>query len=92
MNDYTGYWSRTGLLDLRDSKYQSLNTEQSLFLAVSITTREFALYDFSEEIPARFIPSHIPYGRKPAYQIRITNDMMGEATSYNITEPVKRHL
>ena len=92
MNDYTGYWSRRGQLDLRDSKYQSLTAEQSLFLAVSITTREFALYDFSEEIPARFIPSHLPYGRKPAYQIRITNDMMGEASSYNITETIKRHL
>lgn len=92
MTDYTGYWSRTGLLDLRDSKYQSLTTEQSLFLAVSTTSKEFALYDFSKEIPARFIPSHIPYGRKPAYQIRITNDMMDEATSYNITEAVKRHL
>lgn len=92
MNDYTGYWARTGLLDLRDSKYQSLTTEQSLFLAVSITTKEFALYDFSEEIPAHFIPSHRPYGGKPAYQIRITNDMMNEATSYNITEAIKLHL
>lgn len=92
MNDYTGYWARTGLLDLRDSKYQSLTAEQSLFLAVSTTTREFSLYDFREEIPARFIPSHIPYGGKPAYQIKITNDMMAEATSYNITEAVKHHL
>lgn len=89
MNDYTGYWARTGSLDLRDSKYQSLTTEQSLFLAVSITTKEFALYDFSEEIPARFIPSHYPYGGKPAYQISITSDMMEEATSHNITNAVK---
>ena len=89
MNDYTGYWARTGSLDLRDSKYQSLTTEQSLFLAVSITTKEFALYDFSEEIPARFIPSHYPYGGKPAYQISINSDMMEEATSHNITEAVK---
>lgn len=92
MNDYTGYWARTGLLDLRDSKYQRLTTEQSLFLAVSTTTREFALFDFSEAIPARFIQSHIPYGGKPAYQIRITKDMMDEATSYNITESIKLHL
>lgn len=92
MNDYTGYWARTGLLDLRDSKYQSLSTEQSLFLAVSTMTREFALFDFRETISARFIQSHIPYGRKPAYQIGITGDMMNEATSYNITETIKLHL
>lgn len=92
MNDYTGYWARTGSLDLRDSKYQSLSTEQSLFLAVSTNTREFALFDFSEAIYARFIPSHFPYGGKPAYQINITNEMMQEATSYNITEAIKLHL
>lgn len=92
MNDYTGYWSRKGQLDLRDSKYQNLVAEQSLFLAVSTTTREFALFDFSEEIHARFIQSHFPYGGKPAYQIRITADMMDETTSHNITEEIKLHL
>ena len=92
MNDYTGYWARTNRLDLRDSKYQSLTAEQSLFLAVSITTREFALFDFSETIPAHRIPYHRPYGGKPAYPIRITDDMMNEATSHNITETIKLHL
>lgn len=89
MNDYTGYWARTGLLDLRDSKYQNLTTEQALFLAVSVTTKKFALYDFNEEIPSRFIPSHDSYGGKPVYQISISRDMMKEATSHNITEAVK---
>ena len=92
MNDYTGYWARTGLLDLRDSKYQRLSAEQSLFLAVSTTTKEFALFDFGEAVSACDIHSHPPYGGKPAYEIKITKKMMLEATPYNLTEAIKLHL
>lgn len=92
MNDYTGYWAQRGLLDLRDGKYRKLTIEQSLFLAVSTVTKEFALFDFSRAIESCFIPSHYPYGGKPAYEISITGEMMQEATPYNITEAIKRHL
>lgn len=92
MNDYTGYWAQRGLLHLRDNKYRSLVNEQSLFLAVSTKTKDFALFDFSEEIQARRISSHRPYGWKPAYELNITNDMMFEATPYNITAAIKLHL
>ncbi|MBQ6895088.1 MAG: hypothetical protein IJN40_06315 [Clostridia bacterium] len=92
MNDYKGYWEQNGLLHLRDSKYKSLTAEQSLFLALSFTTREFQLFDFSESTPARFIPSHFPYGGKPAYEINITKNMMQVATPFNITEAIKLHL
>lgn len=92
MNDYTGYWARTGLLDLRDSKYQRLSAEQSLFLAVSITTKEFVLFDFGETVRACFIPSHRPYGGKPAYELKITSEMMLESTAHNITEVIKLHI
>ncbi len=92
MNDYTGYWARTGVLDLRDSKYKSLKAEESLFLAVSVTTKDFALFDFSDEIKAKFIPSHHPYGGKSAYQIDITKETMLEASPPNITEAIKIHL
>lgn len=92
MNDYKGHWKRTGQLDLRDSKYRSLTEERSLFLAVSITTKDFALFDFEKEINAKYIPSHYPYGGKPAYEIKITGEMMKPATSHNITEAIKLHL
>lgn len=92
MNDYTGYWARTGNLHLRDNKYPRLTTEHSLFLAVSIKRKEFALYDFNENIPATFIPSHPPFGGKPAYQLSITRNMMKEATPLKITEAIKEHL
>ena len=92
MNSYTDYWVRNGVLDLRDSKYKSLTKEQSLLLAVSTTTKKFALFDFVKPIPARFIQSHDHYGGKPVYQIKITNEMMNDTTSHNITEAIKLHL
>lgn len=91
MNGYTDHWVEKNTLELRDNKYISLKREGALFLAVSITTGEFALYDFREEIHARFISFHFPY-KKPAYQIDITAQMMEEATSHNITEAIKRRL
>ncbi len=69
MTDYGGYWSRTGLLDLRDSKYMKLENSRSLFLGFSTKDNKYLLIDFSEPVPSKYIRSHFPYGGKPAYQI-----------------------
>lgn len=51
--DYTGYWCRTGHVDLRDGKYKKLRTQQSLALGVDasngrpfcwISARRFLAY------------------------------------------------
>ena len=67
MCDYTGYWTRTKKIDLRDSKYQKLKNSNSLFLGFSTTDNKVVLLDFSSNISATFIPSHFAYGGKPAY-------------------------
>ena len=89
MNDYTGFWSRNHVLHLRNNKYQKLYQEGSLFLAVSIPTREFALYDFRSTPMARYIPSHPPYGGKPAYELSIPDDSLHPATSANLAQAVR---
>ena len=89
MNDYTGFWARSHKMHLRDNKYLKMQREQSLFLAVSMATREFALLDFTEEIPARLIPHHIPYGNKPAYELSLPSSLLHTATSAAIGQAVK---
>lgn len=89
MSDYTGYWARTGKLHLRDAKYQGLQNSQSLFIAVSTVTKDFALYDFGEMISAKYIPSHRPYGYKPAYELAISHDMMIPYTSNNLVQRIE---
>lgn len=89
MNDYTGFWSRKHVLHLRDNKYQKLCEEKSLFLAVSIATREFALYDFRSAPKARYISSHPAYGGKPAYELPIPDQILHPASSANISEAVR---
>ncbi len=76
MNDYTGFWSRQGTLHLRDRKFTQLQRSRSLFLAISITTREFTLFDFRQDIQAQYIPSHRFYGGKPAYELSIPRHML----------------
>ena len=80
MNDYTGYWQKNGKIDLRDDKYRKLVQTASLFLGISLATpgtqHSYILLDFSQEIPATYIPSHRPYGDKPAYSIQVARDLL----------------
>lgn len=92
MNDYTGFWAQYHRLHLRDSKYQNMEREHSLFLAVSMETKEFALFDFNEEVNAEYIKFHRPYGNKPAYELNITNDMMHFASGENICSEIIKHF
>lgn len=92
MNDYTGFWSRSGKLHLRDNKYQNMIKEQSLFLAVSMTTKEFALFDFEDSINATYISAHRPYGYKPAYELSIPSSIMQHADSKTIVDAIKQHI
>ena len=89
MNDYTGFWARSHKMHLWDNKYLKMQREKSLFLAVSMATREFALLDFTEEIPARLIPHHIPYGNKPAYELSLPSSLLHTATSAAIGQAVR---
>jgi len=76
MSDYTGWWERTGHIDLRDSKYLKLVREKSLFLGVCTTSSKYILLDFAKDISANYIAKHKPYGDKPAYSIVIERAAM----------------
>ncbi|MCR5650901.1 MAG: hypothetical protein K6F86_06955 [Lachnospiraceae bacterium] len=78
VNDYTGFWARTHTLHLRDNKYVQLQRNRCLLLAIALTAnvKKYALFDFREDIPAQYIQSHRPYGNKPAYELRIPQDML----------------
>ena len=74
MSDFTGYWTRTNKIDLRDNKYCELRDSHSLFIGISTADNKAVLLDFSLPLPVEFIPRHRPYGWKPAYSIRIQSD------------------
>ena len=71
MNDYTGFWKENQVLHLRDAKYIQLQNTHGLFIAIAVPSNEFAIFDFRDTVPARFIPSHRPYGGKSAYELPI---------------------
>ena len=86
MSDYTGYWTRYGQMDLRDEKYHKLKNSSSLFLGVSTKDQKFIFLDFTANINATHIPSHKPYGGKPAYQIKLNGASL---LPFNIGQLVK---
>ena len=88
MNDYTGFWARSGKLHLRDAKYTQLQKDKALFIAISTTTGEFAIYDFRNEIPAKYIQSHKFYGYKPAYELDITRSMLKPISKENMAAAI----
>lgn len=78
MCDYTGLWSRTNKLHLRDFKYIQLKNSNSLFLAVSPTTK--------------YIESHRFYGNKPAYELSIPPDKIYELTTRVIIKIIEKTI
>lgn len=92
MNNYTNYWHRKGILHLRDWKYQKMQDSRSLFVAVAVPTREFAIYDFREEVPAEYIPSHQNYGGKPAYALAIPPEMFRPLADKGIEKAILERI
>lgn len=71
MCDYKGWWSKKGVCDLRDFKYNELVNTKSLFLGVSTFDIKCFVMDFSTPQNAVYRPMHLPYGGKPAYSIKV---------------------
>jgi hypothetical protein len=94
VNDYTGFWYRKQKLHLRDNKYNQLARQKSLLLAIALSPdiRQFALFDFRYDIPAKYIESHFPYGGKPAYELSISRDMLNSFSIDNVKAAINAAL
>ncbi len=93
VNDYTGFWSRTGTLHLRDNKYAHLRESKSLLLAIVLTpdVQKFTIFDFRQDIPAKYISHHPAYG-KPAYELTVSQDALYDFNIANIKHNLEEIL
>ena len=104
VNDYKGYWMKNKKIDLRDDKYKNLKNDKSLLLGIStnlkndkslllgISTKaekKYVLLDFGKDVEAKYIPSHFPYGGKPAWSISIKG-MLHDLDYSAIAKAIKR--
>lgn len=71
MCDYTGFWTNTERIDLRNNKYQKLKDSKSLFLGFSTFDNKLIILNFTEPLRTHYIESHRPYGGKSAYSIEL---------------------
>lgn len=92
MSDYTGYWSRTHKIDLRDEKYTKLKNSNSLFLGISTVDTKFVLLDFRKEIRYQYHRYHRPYGGKPCYSIEIVESDLLQFKVEILIEKLKQIL
>lgn len=92
MSDYTGWWERTGHLELRDAKFNKLVHEKALFLGVCTESRKYILLDFAIPVDATYIASHRPYGGKPAYSIKIEPTALNKFLIPPLVEHIKKSL
>jgi len=88
MNDYTGFWRKNQVLHLRDAKYKQLQKTRGLFVAIAVPSSEFAIYDFRQDVPARYIPIHQLYGGKPAYELQIPRTMLQPITDDSMEQAI----
>jgi hypothetical protein len=89
--DQTGYWSRNGSAEFRDSKFEKIKNEGFLVLGVSVLDATGFVYDSESPLSpkARYIKKHAPWN-KPAYSIGNMRDVL--VPLEDIPDLVKRIL
>lgn len=71
--NYTGFWIREGLADLRDSKYRSIIEHESSILFISIPEKKFILTRL-DSLHSEYCKLHHAY-KKPVYRVSVQKDM-----------------
>ena len=89
MNDYKGYWTKYGSVDLRDDKFEKLRNENAIFLGTAPIDKKYIFLDFSKQIDAEYISSHRPYGGKPAYKIKGIKKLLKDLDYQEIVKDIK---
>ncbi len=93
-NDYTGYWTRNHCSDLRDSKWKHIKdlatpNSPSLLLGLDFVGNAFFLIDTNDPAEnVKYIPSHWPYGGKPAYSIGLNDDNFTAFSFQNVATAI----
>ena len=78
VNDYTGYWKKKKICDLRDEKYNHIkkaseNANYSLLLGIDFKNSEFFLFDLNKnQNDIKYSEYHFAY-HKPVYSLKLNN-------------------
>lgn len=72
MQNYTDFWEKNSVLHLRDNKFSNLLSENAILLGIDFYQNKIVILNL-KNCNYKFIPSHSPYGGKPAYEISISN-------------------
>jgi len=92
VNSYTNYWKSHQRIDLRDNKFEKLQSKKAILLCIDIYNKEFYLFDLKKNNKnIKYLEFHQPYG-KPVYQIFLNNIKVFSFTIKNLIAELNRFL
>ena len=91
MCDYTGYWRKKHLVDLRDDKYDKIVETGSIFLGIATSDRLQIISDDITVFPSVRIPRHWKW-EKPVQQFKISADNLDHLDYNIIVDQIKKMI
>lgn len=70
--DWTGWWARSGVADLKPGDYQRVESREAIFVGVS-SAGFIVLISRPEDHDPRYVPHHRRF-KKPMWALKISND------------------
>lgn len=78
VEDHWGFWKKSGKMHLRDSKFKNLkkSSRKTFIFAIDYVNKTVALILVDNSLNSTHVPSHFPYGGKPAEEIKLRYEEM----------------
>ena len=89
--DYTGAWSKTGTLILRESQYKKIKDKKMVLLGLSTIDNKLILLNHTSLSDVKYIESYTPYYGKPVYEINIPNSSIHTFTIPTMIKEIKNY-
>ena len=84
VQDYTGFWKREKLCDLRDNKVHKIKEQNSILLGIDMMNKSFFLCtNIDIEKQGKFIQNH-PFFKKPAFRLNLETFSFEKLTWQNV--------
>ena len=90
-SDYTGAWTKTGTLVLRESQYKKLKNKNMILLGLSTIDDKLIILNHTSLSKIRHIESYEPYNNKSVYEIDIPESSICEFNKTNIVKEIKNY-
>lgn len=88
VQDYTGFWKREKLCDLRDNKINKIKEQNSILLGIDMINKKFFIYSNANiENQGKFVKYH-PIFKKSAFRLNLNSFSFEKLTWKNVANKI----